>query len=150
MALFACLIIRFFQPEQCFPLTTNQPEQCFGLFFQRSEWGHCVTFLLHWFVLFLVFIFFSLHTTDPFSYILCYLFSYGENLFSVEECMVCDERYTLNGNNASSCLLVASRACSIQFCRPVQLICLLVRSIWTRCWTHLYMYCVAVQPLAMH
>jgi hypothetical protein len=49
-------------------------------------------------------------------------------------------------NNASSCLLVgstvvASRACSIQFCRPVQLICLLVRSIWTRCWTLLYILC---------
>ena len=34
---FASCIIRIFQPEQYFSLTTNQPEQCFGLFFQRSE-----------------------------------------------------------------------------------------------------------------
>jgi len=29
----------FFQPKQCFSLTTNQPEQCFSLFFQRNERG---------------------------------------------------------------------------------------------------------------
>ena len=53
LALFACLIIRtfqlvFFQPEQCFSLTTNQPEQCFVLFFFSSEANgakKCVTAL---------------------------------------------------------------------------------------------------------
>ena len=35
----ASLIIRLFQPEECFFLPINQPEQCFGLFFQRNEWN---------------------------------------------------------------------------------------------------------------
>jgi len=40
LALFASLIIRTFQLEQCFSLTTNQLKTMFRLFFQRSERGH--------------------------------------------------------------------------------------------------------------
>ena len=39
MALFTFLIIRIFQLEQYFSLTTIQSEQCFDLFFQRMERG---------------------------------------------------------------------------------------------------------------
>ena len=35
--MFASLIIRFFQSEQCFFLIPNQPKQCFNLFFQRTN-----------------------------------------------------------------------------------------------------------------
>jgi len=41
LSLFASLIIRLFQPKQCFSHTTNQLKQYFGSFFQRNERDRC-------------------------------------------------------------------------------------------------------------